>query len=143
MQRPAHPPMTLAKRPFVPPCFFPPADPRIFVDPRGTGFWAPEAWEPPCELLDRKTTYLFRMELPGVDKKTLSIKYANGWLSVRGERPYDERTVHTEFLCGAFNRNIPLPNDCDTSKIKASFKDGLLTVVLPKSTPGWVVVDVK
>ncbi|KAL7713182.1 Small heat shock protein C4 [Entamoeba marina] len=116
---------------------------RIFIDPRGTGHWAPETWEPPCELLEGKTAYLLRMEIPGVDKKSLNVKYANNWIVISGSRLLEGKLEFTEFLYGTFRREIPLPTDVEGEKIKAKYQDGILVLAIPKTSPlGWVKVDI-
>ncbi|BFU24293.1 heat shock protein, Hsp20 family protein [Entamoeba histolytica HM-1:IMSS-B] len=116
---------------------------KIFVDGKGTGHWAPEIWEPPCELLEAEQIYLLKLEVPGIDKKTLSVKYANNWVVITGTRQVEGKIEFTEFLYGTFRREIPLPTDVDGEKIKAKYQDGILAVVIPKKSPmGWVKVDI-
>ncbi|ELP84249.1 small heat-shock protein, putative [Entamoeba invadens IP1] len=116
---------------------------RIFVDPTGTGHWEPEVWEPPCELLEQPTGYKLKMEIPGVDKKSLSVKYANNWIVICGSRQLEGKLEFTEFLYGNFRREIPLPADVDGAKLKAQYHDGTLIVNIPRASPmGWVKVDV-
>jgi HSP20 family protein len=76
-------------------------------------------------------------ELPGLTEKDVQVEIADGVLSIRGERRAernDEGRYFTERFYGSFERQIPLEN-VEQDKVKADFRNGLLTVTLPKSTP--------
>jgi len=104
---------------------------RIFMDGKGTGHWQPEIWEPPCELLETTNGYVLKAELPGIDKKTLNVKYANNWLVISGYKPVDENIQYTELLYGNFKKEIPLPTDVDGTKIQAKYQEGILIILIP------------
>jgi len=76
---------------------------------------------------------------PGVDPDTLSLHVANGQLTITGEKPALERDVQAdayhrnERAAGRFTRSIGLPVDVDQDKAKADYRNGVLTVTLPKS----------
>lgn len=77
-------------------------------------------------------------ELPGLSEKDVELTYNDGVLRIAGEKSYehadDERQMHlSERAYGRFERQIPLARDVDEDKIDASFKDGVLTVTLPKA----------
>ncbi|MEZ2146095.1 Hsp20/alpha crystallin family protein [Bradyrhizobium sp. DN5] len=90
---------------------------------------------PKIELSDTDKTLTISAELPGMTEKDVQIEIARGVLTIRGEKK-DERKhegkYFTERYYGAFERQIPL-EDVDEDKAEASFKDGVLTVSLPKS----------
>lgn len=76
-------------------------------------------------------------ELPGVDEKKLDISAVGKNLTLKGERSEpefakDERPLRTERVFGPFGRSIQLPFDVDADGVKASLKNGILKVVLPR-----------
>jgi len=79
---------------------------------------------------------VIKAELPGLDKKDISLDIQNGVLTLRGERKYDnevkeENFYRREMSHGTFVRSFTLPADVDADRIKAEFKDGILTVEVP------------
>ncbi|KAL7719217.1 Heat shock protein [Entamoeba marina] len=119
---------------------------KVFVDPSGIGHWNSMIWEPPCELLDCSTHYLLKFEVPGIDKKTLSLQYSNNWVIVSGSKnmPIDEgEFCFTEILYGQFRREVPVPVDASKDGIKAYYNEGILYVKLHKVSPNsWVNVEI-
>jgi len=78
------------------------------------------------------------MELPGVAAENIDVSISNGTLTIKGEkrsqRQESGRTYFfTEREYGAFQRSFRLPPDVEASKIAADFKDGILTVKVPKA----------
>jgi HSP20 family protein len=74
-------------------------------------------------------------ELPGLDEKDVDVELANGVLAIRGEKKTeteDKERMFSERYYGRFERQIPV-DDVDQDKVAASFKNGVLTVTLPKS----------
>ena len=74
-------------------------------------------------------------ELPGLDEKDLSLEIANGVLSISGEKKSeseDKARRFSERYYGRFERRIPL-EDVDEDKVSAAFKNGVLTIIVPKS----------
>ena len=74
-------------------------------------------------------------ELPGLDEKDVSLEFANGVLSISGEKKTeseDKARRFSERYYGHFERRIPL-EDVDGDKIAATFKNGILTITVPKS----------
>jgi HSP20 family protein len=95
-------------------------------------------WIPSADIAEDDQGYLLRMDLPGVERSGLKVVVENGVLSVGGERPDDSeadrpRYHRMERARGQFARNFALPEDADAAGITAHYKDGLLTVRLPKS----------
>ncbi len=77
-------------------------------------------------------------EMPGLDKKDISITHTDNALVIEGEKKYEKKEekekVHLlESSYGSFRRVIALPQEIDFGKIDATFKNGVLTVVLPKT----------
>jgi len=100
-------------------------------------FWGCEvSWHagPAVDIAEEFNAYEVTAELPGMDEKDIEVKLINGYLVIKGEK--QERRKKDYYLrerhFGSFERCFVLPEDADTSKIKASFEKGVLTVTLPK-----------
>ena len=90
---------------------------------------------PKVELSETDKTLTVSAELPGLNEKDVQVEIANGVLTVRGEKKAERNAdgrYFTERYYGAFERQIPL-DGVEEDKAEASFKDGVLTVSLPKS----------
>lgn len=95
-------------------------------------------WSPTVDIKETKNAYQIKVELPGVDKKDVSVNIENGVLTIRGEKKTqkeeDEDKVHrVECSYGSFYRSFALPGEVNIDKSNAHFKDGVLTLKLPKS----------
>ena len=95
------------------------------------------AWAPPVDIAEEKDRILITAELPGFKENEIEIQTENGMLTLRGERKFEKETDgksyhRVERSYGQFVRSFSLPNNVDREKIKATFKDGLLQVDLPK-----------
>jgi len=95
-------------------------------------------WSPAVDIVEDKQEYLIKAELPEVKKEDIHVTVENGVLTIRGERKFekevkDQRYHRVERAYGSFVRNFSLPDDADAGKVRADFKDGLLTVHLSKS----------
>ena len=90
---------------------------------------------PKIELSETDKALTVSAELPGMSEKDVQIEIANGVLTIRGEKRSerkDEGKYFTERSYGAFERHIPL-DEVQEDKAEASFRNGVLTVSLPKS----------
>jgi len=92
---------------------------------------------PSVDVVDRKTEIVVKAELPGVDKDKIDLKITENNLTIRGETRKEEEIKEEDYYsreisCGSFTRTIVLPAEVDSQKAKASFKDGILEIVLPK-----------
>ncbi len=91
-----------------------------------------QTW-PSVELRETDKEFQLVAELPGLQEKDVEVTFAEGVLTLRGEKRLEEATpVYTERWSGSFERQIPLSQDVDAEKIRATFKNGVLTVVLAK-----------
>ena len=112
---------------------------RVFVAPyNGEDESTYSAWMPPVEIFDHEDNLVLRAELPGMSQKDIDLSVENGVLSLRGEkrreRDLKEENVHrAERYYGNFVRTFTLPTTVDVNAIRASYKDGVLEVVLPKA----------
>jgi len=95
------------------------------------------AWSPKMDVLEADDHYRLRIDLPGVDRKHVTINAESRRLIIRGERQYETRqneetVLRTERTQGRFYRAVTLPVDVDPNQAKAQFNNGVLTVDLPK-----------
>ncbi len=94
-------------------------------------------WMPPVDIFENdQQEIVLRAELPGVEKDQIDIRVENNTLTLRGERTRssevkDEQYHRVERSYGTFSRSFSLPSRIDTEKVRADFKDGLLTIALP------------
>lgn len=109
---------------------------------RGFGLQAgqtPRAFAPRTDVSETDTEYRIEAELPGLAEKDISVTLENGVLTIAGERK-DERENedekrglrHRESFRGSFRRALSLPEDVDEKGVAASYKNGVLSVTLPK-----------
>jgi HSP20 family protein len=111
---------------------------RMFDDwfsPRGG---SERGWSPDIDMIDKQDEILLRADVPGLEQKDLHVSVDNGMLTVRGTRQEEREAKDDDYYCcerwsGAFARSIPLPSGVDHEQIKASFKNGVLEVHIPKS----------
>lgn len=95
-------------------------------------------WCPAVDLFEEPDRLTFRAEVPGMRKEDIEISLHEGVLTVSGERKlakdYEKAEAHrTERFFGRFQRSLALPTPVDADKVRASYKDGILTVELPKT----------
>ncbi len=104
----------------------------------GSFFGKKNGSEPALDLTETRDSLIVKAELPGVDPKDVEITLSGNVLSIKGGRK-QEREEKKDFchlverFYGGFVRNIRLPAEVEEDKIEASYKDGLLKLVLPKS----------
>lgn len=95
-------------------------------------------WLPLIDISETNNDIIMKAELPGIDPKNVDISLINDVLTIRGEKKQEreeqEENYHLiERSYGSFTRSIRLPRDVQSDKISASYKNGILKVVLPKS----------
>ncbi len=108
--------------------------------------WWPERWlgargeeiAPLLDLYEEKDDIVVKAELPGMDKDQIEIEISNSELILKGEKRKEEKVeeegyYQCERSYGTFRRTVELPMDVQADKIKASFKNGVLEVRLPKT----------
>lgn len=104
-------------------------------------FWRGEiSWGkvPAVDIAESEKGYEITAELPGIDEKNVEVKYANGTLTIKGEKKAEkaekkENCYLSERSYGSFQRSFRVPDGVDPDKVEASFKNGVLTVTLPKT----------
>jgi len=112
-------------------------DDSLFRSDRREDPLAMGTWSPAVDMFEKDDQVVIKAELPGLEKKDISLDLTNGVLTLKGERKHEnevkeENYYRREMSCGKFIRSFSLPGDVDANKIKAEFQNGLLTVVVPK-----------
>ena len=107
-------------------------------------------WSPALDLYQNADNVVAIVELPGMRKEDIEISLHDGTLTVSGERKSEsvegEKPERTERVTGKFRRSITLPARVETDKVNATYKDGILTVTLPKAEdakPKQIQINVK
>jgi len=95
-------------------------------------------WAPALDLLEDKDNLVATLEVPGLAKEDIDVSVRDGVLSISGERRQEKENggsaVHRrERFVGRFHRTISLPKSVKAEAIKASYRDGILTVAMPKT----------
>jgi HSP20 family protein len=94
-------------------------------------------WSPTLDLYQNNDNLVAIVELPGMRKEDIEISLHDGTLTVAGERKSSfsngEKAERTERYVGSFRRSITLPARVDSNKVSATYRDGILTVTLPKA----------
>jgi len=95
-------------------------------------------WTPALDMHEDKENVIVQVELPGMKKEDIDISLHDGCLSISGERKSDEThrdsdVYREERFVGRFQRTVELPAPVASDKVKAQYKDGVLTVTLPKT----------
>ena len=96
------------------------------------------AWCPPVDILESKDSYLIRAELPGMRNEDLKTEVNEGILTISGERKLEEPANGVEYhrverVTGKFSRSFHVPQTVNHDGIKATYKDGILEVQVPKA----------
>ena len=108
-------------------------------------------WGPAIDISDSEDDITVKADIPGMDKKDINVTIHGDTLVLKGEKKTDNEVkekgfIKTERFYGSFNRAIRLPSEVDSSKVKATYKEGVLELVLPKkeeSKPKQITVDVQ
>jgi|SRR5262245_11623382 len=109
-----------------------------FADPISVDMATLGPWEPKIDVSETRDAVVVKAELPGVDPKDVALSLENGVLALTGEKEEekeekDKRYHRVERSYGAFARALRLPTAVDPGNVTATFKDGVLTVTLPKA----------
>ena len=109
-----------------------------FLEPVWAEMPALGEWEPKIDVTETKDAVMVKADLPGVEQKDISVSLEGGVLTIKGERHQekeekDKRHHRVERSYGAFYRAMRMPSGVDAGKTAADFKDGVLTITLPKA----------
>ena len=110
-----------------------------------------EEISPSVDMFDKKDEIVLKAEIPGVEKENISISLSDNTITIKGESKKEEEVKEEDYYYaersyGSFSRSLNLPAKVQAEKIKASFKDGILEIHLPKaeeSKPKEVKIEVK
>jgi len=96
------------------------------------------SWLPPVDIEEESDRVVLRAEIPGVSRDDIDVSVENGTLTLRGEKKQErkieaENAYRLERFYGSFSRSFVLPTRINAERIKATYKDGVLEVVLPKA----------
>jgi len=109
--------------------------PDVLLEPQGDV--TARRWMPAVDIRETADSLLLVAELPGMTREDVQITLENNVLSIAGERKFEkdvkgESYHRLERTFGTFARSFSLPANVKTDKVEAVFKDGILTVTLPK-----------
>ena len=95
-------------------------------------------WAPPVDMYATKDDLVLTLELPGVSEKDVTVTITGDLLTVKGERRFEQQMkeqdlLHVERTFGKFERLIQLPMAVQSDRVKASYRDGVLEIRLPKA----------
>lgn len=113
-------------------------DTFLFGVPQKGDSWEKAEWLPAVDVAETNNEVVVNVEAPGMDPKEFEISLKEGTLTISGEKKQEkvegEEDYHlVERRYGTFTRSILLPQEVESDKISASYKNGVLTVTLPKS----------
>jgi HSP20 family protein len=112
---------------------------RLFESPFGGLTQGFNTWAPAVDLYEEKDNVIVKAELPGMKKDDIDVSLHAGTLTISGERKVELEegkkgdTYRSERFFGRFQRSVMLPTTVDETKVNAAYKDGILTITLPKS----------
>jgi HSP20 family protein len=111
-----------------------------FFEPPWPELPPPGDWTPALDMTEGKDAFTVKAELPGVEPAEIAVALEGEVLTIKGEKEHgkdekDERLHRVERAWGAFLRTVRLPAPVDASNVAATFKNGVVTVTLPKA-PG-------
>lgn len=103
--------------------------------------WLPRGVGVPVPVLDvyeEKDDIVVKAELPGISKEAIQVNLTNSTLTVKGEKKKHEEIKEEDYAYqersyGAFTRTVDLPSEVKTEQVRATFKDGVLEIRLPKT----------
>ena len=134
--------------------FDPLANLRLFEDAFTRMLSEPQTnrpWAPAVDIYETENELVLKADLPDVDLKDIDVRVENQTLTISGERKFEKQDTtkgyhRIERNYGTFVRSFSLPNTFDTEHIGAEFKNGVLSVTLPKkeaAKPRQVKIEVK
>jgi len=108
------------------------------------------AWTPAVDISEENDKYLIHAELPGLSKENVKMEMSDGMLTISGERKWEhkeedkeKRYNRLERQYGTFIRRFTIPKDVDQNNVKATFRDGVLNVILPRSAEKTITLEIK
>jgi HSP20 family protein len=107
-------------------------------DVQDDGTYALSSWTPVVDIMEYENDFRVHVELPGVKKEDVRIALESNVLTIRGEKKQEEQEKksgnhRTECVYGSFQRSFTLPSTVKSDRIDAIYRDGILTITLPKA----------
>ncbi|MGH7953920.1 MAG: Hsp20/alpha crystallin family protein [Limisphaerales bacterium] len=95
-------------------------------------------WTPALDVHEEKDNFIVQAELPGLKREDIDVSLHDGVLTISGERKMEKKhedaeIYRTERFYGKFQRTVSLPTSVAADKVKAEYKEGVLTITLPKT----------
>jgi HSP20 family protein len=117
-------------------------------------FYTPQTklgWDLAVDVYEEKGFVIAEMNLPGIDPKEIEITFQNGYLKIAGKREEEKETKEKNYYFkeikrGTFERKVELPMKVKVEKAEATFKNGMLKIVIPKveeTIPGKINIKVQ
>jgi HSP20 family protein len=112
---------------------------RLFDEAFGdTGNETLPTWYPAADIYETKDDYVFKLEVPGLNKDDINVELKDHTLSIKGEKKEEKEVKKDDYhriesYSGTFSRSFVLPKDIDARKVNASLKDGVLELRVPKT----------
>jgi HSP20 family protein len=96
-----------------------------------------EEWDPVVNVYEKDGKYHVTADIPGIKKEDIDVSYDNGCLTISGKREFGDEEKGSDYYrretrFGSFCRTFRLPGTIDAEKIEATYKDGVLSLVLPR-----------
>jgi len=95
-------------------------------------------WSPPVDVYEDQDSVVIKIDLPGMSQEDIDIEMNNDTLTIKGERKFDDegqrdKYVRVERQYGMFQRTFTIGIPIESDKVKATYRNGILELVLPKS----------
>lgn len=118
---------------------------------RASESWVNRIWSAPWDVVEDADHYRVTVELPGCDQKEISVSLEEGVLQVEAQKEAREETQNAQIhrrerAFGRFSRALELPKSIDASKIRATYRNGVLEIEIPKledAKPRSIRIEVK
>jgi len=94
-------------------------------------------WAPSVDIYETENELVLKADLPDINEKDIDVRIENNMLTIRGERKFEQKVKEENYLriersYGSFSRSFSLPATVNAEAIKAEYKNGVLTVAVPK-----------
>ena len=103
---------------------------------------------PTCDVFEEGNEVVVKSDLPGLNKEDVNVKLVENHLIISGERKSEDKVEQKDYMrlersVGSFTRTVGLPEGIDSEHVKASFKDGVLEIRIPKTEGKGLVKQIK
>ncbi|MCH7826827.1 MAG: Hsp20/alpha crystallin family protein [Bacteroidetes bacterium] len=95
-------------------------------------------WSPLADISEDDDKYVIKLDLPGIDKKDVKLSFIDGQITISGEKKKENGEKNTKYhsverMFGKYSRSFLFPTEIKEDKIDAQFKNGQLTIIIPKA----------